>query len=48
VILNAPQHECSILWNDPDLAIAWNLEASPILSTKDKEADLLKDAKVYV
>lgn len=44
----APQHERSILWNDPELAIAWNLEAQPILSIKDKEAALLKDAEVYV
>lgn len=44
----APQHERSILWNDPELAIAWNLEAPPILSIKDKEAVLLKDAEVYV
>jgi dTDP-4-dehydrorhamnose 3,5-epimerase len=43
----APQHERSILWNDPDLAIAWNLEVPPILSLKDKEAALLKDAEVY-
>ena len=44
----APQHERSILWNDPDLGITWNLEAPPILSIKDKEAVLLKDAEVYV
>ena len=44
----APQHERSLLWNDPDLAIAWNLEAPPILSVKDKEAVSLKNAEVYV
>ena len=44
----APQHERSILWSDPDLAITWNLEAPPILSVKDKEAVLLKDAEVYI
>jgi len=43
----APQYERSIRWDDPDLAIDWNLEASPILSTKDKDAALLKDAEVY-
>jgi dTDP-4-dehydrorhamnose 3,5-epimerase len=43
----APQYERSIRWDDPDLAIAWNLEVPPILSLKDKEAALLKDAEVY-
>lgn len=44
----APQYERSILWNDPDLAIAWNFEQPPILSVKDKEAVSLKNAEVYV
>ncbi|MBD2463111.1 dTDP-4-dehydrorhamnose 3,5-epimerase [Oscillatoria sp. FACHB-1407] len=44
----APQYERSIVWNDPDLAIAWNLTTSPILSPKDKNAVPLKDAEVYV
>lgn len=43
----APQHERSILWNDPDLAIAWPLEAEPILSAKDKVGQLFKEAEVY-
>jgi dTDP-4-dehydrorhamnose 3,5-epimerase len=43
----APQYERSIRWDDPDLAIAWNLEGSPILSLKDKYASRLKDAEVY-
>jgi len=32
----APQHERTILWNDPDLAIRWPLEEEPILSGKDQ------------
>lgn len=43
----APQHERSIRWNDSDLAIAWGLESTPLLSIKDKDAPLLKDAEVY-
>ncbi len=43
----APQYERSLRWDDPDLAIAWNLEGSPILSLKDKDASRLKDAEVY-
>ena len=44
----APQYERSIRWDDPDLSINWNLDAAPILSSKDKAGALLKDAEVYV
>jgi len=33
----APEHERSILWNDPDLAINWPLAGEPTLSTKDQQ-----------
>jgi dTDP-4-dehydrorhamnose 3,5-epimerase len=32
----APQHERCILWNDPELAIAWPMTAAPVLSAKDQ------------
>jgi dTDP-4-dehydrorhamnose 3,5-epimerase len=41
------EHERSILWNDPDLAIPWPLNGDPILSTKDAEASRLRDAEVF-
>jgi dTDP-4-dehydrorhamnose 3,5-epimerase len=44
----APQYERSIRWDDPDLSINWNLDAAPILSSKDKAGALFKDAEVYV
>ena len=43
----APEHERSILWNDPDLGIDWPMEGTPILSGKDKEAQPLKTAEVF-
>ena len=43
----APQYERAILWNDPDLAIDWQLEGEPILSAKDMAAKPLKEAEVY-
>ena len=37
-----PRGQCSILWDDPDLAIDWP-SAAPILSPKDAEAPRLRD-----
>ncbi len=37
----------SILWNDPDLAIDWQLSSPPVLSPKDSLAPRLKDAEIY-
>jgi len=42
----APQHERCILWNDPDLAIAWPIQGEPILSAKDRAGTLLRDANI--
>jgi dTDP-4-dehydrorhamnose 3,5-epimerase len=43
----APQFERSILWNDPDLAIAWPLEGDPVLSAKDQAAKPFAAAEVF-
>jgi len=43
----APQHERSILWNDPDLAIAWPLDGEPSLSAKDQAGSLFREAEVF-
>lgn len=42
-----PSAERSIRWNDPDLAIDWQLESAPLLSAKDQAAPLFKDADVF-
>jgi dTDP-4-dehydrorhamnose 3,5-epimerase len=39
----APQHERTLLWNDPDVAIQWPLKGEPILSDKDRAGMRLKD-----
>jgi dTDP-4-dehydrorhamnose 3,5-epimerase len=43
----APAHERCIVWNDPDLAIDWQLERAPVLSAKDAAGALLSNAEVY-
>jgi dTDP-4-dehydrorhamnose 3,5-epimerase len=43
----APQHERSLLWNDPDLAIAWPLTADPMLSAKDQAGKPFAECEVF-
>ena len=43
----APEHERSLLWNDPDLAIAWPIEVEPIISAKDRAGRRLKEVDVF-
>ena len=41
----SPEHERGILWNDPDLGINWNVDASQvILSDRDTKHPLFKAA----
>jgi dTDP-4-dehydrorhamnose 3,5-epimerase len=43
----APQHERTLLWNDPALGIAWPLEGAPLLSAKDAAGIPLAQAETY-
>ncbi len=43
----APQHERSIAWNDPELAIDWQFEGMPSLSAKDANGTPLSRAEVF-
>ncbi len=44
----APEHERSLAWNDPDLAIAWpDVGAAPTLSGKDAIAPSLALAEAF-
>lgn len=42
-----PEHERSIAWNDPELAIEWPLDCTPQLSQKDATAGYLSTAEVF-
>jgi dTDP-4-dehydrorhamnose 3,5-epimerase len=45
----AAEHDRSLQWNDPDLAIQWPLlpDSMPLLSSKDAAAPRLRDAPTY-
>ena len=43
----APPHERCVIWNDPDLAIAWPLEETPIVSAKDQAGTPFKKAEMF-
>lgn len=43
----APEHERSVLWNDPALAIPWPLQGEPLLSAKDIAGLPLAQAETY-
>jgi len=43
----APQHERTIMWNDPDLGINWPIAGEPILAPKDKVGKRFTEAEVF-
>jgi dTDP-4-dehydrorhamnose 3,5-epimerase len=45
----APESECCVLWNDPAIGIEWPLMdvGTPLLSAKDQQGLLLKDARTF-
>ena len=45
----SPAAERTIVWNDPELGIAWPVKpADVIVSEKDGKGVLLRDAEVYL
>jgi dTDP-4-dehydrorhamnose 3,5-epimerase len=43
----APEHERTLLWNDPALGIRWPLAGAPVLADKDRRGTLLAAAEVF-
>jgi dTDP-4-dehydrorhamnose 3,5-epimerase len=43
----APEHERTVVWNDSDLKIDWELDSEPIISAKDQRGVALRDAEVF-
>ncbi len=42
-----PEHERSLLWNDPTLNISWPLSGEPLLAAKDQAGKRLHEAETY-
>ncbi|WP_437226885.1 dTDP-4-dehydrorhamnose 3,5-epimerase [Planctomicrobium sp. SH661] len=42
-----PEHERSLLWNDPDIGIDWPLTGEPTLTDKDRRGATLANAECY-
>jgi dTDP-4-dehydrorhamnose 3,5-epimerase len=42
-----PEHERSLLWNDPAIGIEWPIDAAPQLAAKDQAGKLLAEAEVF-
>jgi dTDP-4-dehydrorhamnose 3,5-epimerase len=42
-----PEHERSLLWNDPAIGIEWPIDAPPQLAAKDQAGKLLAQAEVF-
>jgi len=44
----SPEHDRGVLWNDPDLGIAWPVaEAQAILSDKDRKQPRFRELQAY-
>ena len=43
----APEHERTLLWNDPELAIDWPMPVEPLLSDKDRRGTPLASAETF-
>ena len=42
-----PELERTILWNDPELKIDWELKGEPLLSPKDRRGVRFREAEVF-
>jgi len=42
-----PEHERSLLWNDPAIGVEWPIDAAPQLAAKDQAGKLLAQAEVF-
>ncbi len=42
-----PEHERTLAWNDPYVAVEWNLDATPVISAKDAQGVPFESAESF-
>ncbi|SIO72192.1 dTDP-4-dehydrorhamnose 3,5-epimerase [Burkholderia sp. GAS332] len=42
-----PEHERTLLWNDPDIGIDWDLDGLPLIAAKDGAGASFSSAEIY-
>jgi dTDP-4-dehydrorhamnose 3,5-epimerase len=42
-----PQHDRTVVWNDPVIGVRWPLQGQPVVSAKDAAGALLSKAELY-
>ncbi len=42
-----PEHERTLIWNDPQIGIGWPLDGPPLVSEKDQRGQRLVDAECF-
>ena len=43
----APEHERTLMWNDPAVGVQWPIDFEPLLSAKDREGLPLAECEVF-
>jgi len=43
----APEHERSLIWNDPEVGVVWPLDGAPLLSAKDVAGKPLGECETF-
>jgi dTDP-4-dehydrorhamnose 3,5-epimerase len=43
----APEHERTLIWNDAQVGIRWELHGEPIVSAKDQRGQTLRDSEIF-
>jgi dTDP-4-dehydrorhamnose 3,5-epimerase len=43
-----PEHERSIVWNDPNIGIEWQIDSKPLLAAKDANGSLFRSAEYFL
>jgi dTDP-4-dehydrorhamnose 3,5-epimerase len=43
----APEHERTLLWNDPKVGVRWPLAGEPVMNERDQRGKPLASAETY-